>query len=391
MITKAYAVIGLNYGDEGKGLTTDYLCSKSENPIVVRFSGGANAGHTVVVEKDGIQRRHVFSHFGAGTLNYVPTFWSKYALANPILFNKEYKELLLDSNFSCITTPFFIDYDSPVTTPIDMIANQLEERRKGRDSHSTCGVGIHNTVIRENNRYSLKVGDLVNLVFSDGTIEQKISTLTALLDFLVSYYNLTDTIDKKRVQNIGQLFYKECYDFISTVKICSFDYIKNTFHTLVFEGSQGVGLSCDRASDGRYLTEAYTDLNNIREMWQDPITVFGVTRPYLTRHGKGYLENETEKPFSLIDEKTNVDNEWQGAFRYGILDATTLLTHWRWLEEKKTPQMEFNLMMTCLDHIPSNGGLGIIRSLTKDIPYKEFYGSFGPTRKDVGFFGEKIA
>ena len=62
---KAYAVIGANYGDEGKGLITDYLCRQVENPLVIRFNGGAQAGHTVTTP-EGI--RHIFSHFGSGTL-----------------------------------------------------------------------------------------------------------------------------------------------------------------------------------------------------------------------------------------------------------------------------------------------------------------------------------
>ena len=44
---KAYAVIGANYGDEGKGLVTDYLCRQVEHPLVIRYNGGCQAGHTV--------------------------------------------------------------------------------------------------------------------------------------------------------------------------------------------------------------------------------------------------------------------------------------------------------------------------------------------------------
>ncbi len=57
-----FAVIGANYGDEGKGLVTDFLSSRfADDCTVVRFNGGAQAGHTVVAPDE---RRHVFSHFG---------------------------------------------------------------------------------------------------------------------------------------------------------------------------------------------------------------------------------------------------------------------------------------------------------------------------------------
>ena len=60
-------VIGANFGDEGKGLMTDYFCSQApptEGVLNVRFNGGAQAGHTVVAP-DG--RRHIFGHLGAGS------------------------------------------------------------------------------------------------------------------------------------------------------------------------------------------------------------------------------------------------------------------------------------------------------------------------------------
>lgn len=62
MKTTPIAVIGANYGDEGKGLVTDAL--SHNDTTVVRFNGGGQAGHTVVTP-DG--RRHVFKHIGAGS------------------------------------------------------------------------------------------------------------------------------------------------------------------------------------------------------------------------------------------------------------------------------------------------------------------------------------
>ena len=83
------AVIGLGCGDCGKGITTDYLCSQAKNPLVVRFSGGQQAGHTVVY--NGM--RHTFSNFGSGTLRGAPTFWSKYCTMDPIGIKNEHSVL----------------------------------------------------------------------------------------------------------------------------------------------------------------------------------------------------------------------------------------------------------------------------------------------------------
>jgi adenylosuccinate synthase len=86
---RARVVIGANFGDEGKGLLTDYLCAQGAG-MVVRFNGGANAGHTVVTP-DG--KRHVFSHFGSGSFCDVPTFLSPYFVCNPVLFFHELETL----------------------------------------------------------------------------------------------------------------------------------------------------------------------------------------------------------------------------------------------------------------------------------------------------------
>ena len=86
---RARAVIGSNFGDEGKGLVVDYLC-KTGGEVVVRFNGGAQAGHTVVTP-EGL--RHVFRHFGSGTLYGVPTFLSQFFIVNPIIFFHELQDL----------------------------------------------------------------------------------------------------------------------------------------------------------------------------------------------------------------------------------------------------------------------------------------------------------
>ena len=78
---RARVVIGSNFGDEGKGLTVDYLCHQGAG-VVVRFNGGAQAGHTVCLDR----LRHVFSHFGSGTLRGVPTYLSQFFIVNPIMF-----------------------------------------------------------------------------------------------------------------------------------------------------------------------------------------------------------------------------------------------------------------------------------------------------------------
>jgi adenylosuccinate synthase len=84
-------IIGLGFGDEGKGITTDYLCSQyPDGSIVVRFSGGQQAGHTVI--HNGI--KHVHSNFGSGTLRNIPSYFSEHCTVYPNTIKKERSVLL---------------------------------------------------------------------------------------------------------------------------------------------------------------------------------------------------------------------------------------------------------------------------------------------------------
>lgn len=140
---KAKVVIGSGYGDEGKGVFTDFLSSQSNESLVIRFNGGAQAGHTVMTP-DG--KRHVFGHFGANSfLPNSKTALSKHFVVNPLLFAKE-KNIL---NNMDVDPEVFIHKDCAVTTPYEMILNQWQEDNRGNNRHGSCGVGFGETIQRE--------------------------------------------------------------------------------------------------------------------------------------------------------------------------------------------------------------------------------------------------
>ena len=147
-------IIGANFGDEGKGVMTEYTCRTSEKPIVIRFNSGSQAGHTVVTE-DGI--RHVFGHFGSGTFCNVPTYLSKYFVVNPLTFLKERDELIRKGANPIV----YVDDECLITTPYDMLINQIVETSRGNNRHGSCGLGFNETLVRNRNtKYQLKIKDL---------------------------------------------------------------------------------------------------------------------------------------------------------------------------------------------------------------------------------------
>jgi adenylosuccinate synthase len=140
---KIDVVIGAGYGDEGKGLMTDYLTGQQEKPsdtVVVRFNGGAQAGHTVQNDKC----RHVFKHYSSGTLHGATTCLSRFFVVNPLLWAEEYEALYRKSVWqrSLKGQRLLIDARAHVSTPYDMLYNQIIELSRGAARHGSCGVGF---------------------------------------------------------------------------------------------------------------------------------------------------------------------------------------------------------------------------------------------------------
>jgi adenylosuccinate synthase len=106
-----------------------------DDGIVVRFNGGAQAGHTVVAP-DG--RRHVFSHVGSGALAGAashPVALVSFRQSHPV----PERELAVLAAQGRDAGTVAVDPASPVTTPYDMLINQIVERARGDGRHGSCG------------------------------------------------------------------------------------------------------------------------------------------------------------------------------------------------------------------------------------------------------------
>lgn len=292
------AVIGAAFGDEGKGLMVDYLCRLSgAEPMVVRFNGGAQAGHTVVTPDE---RRHVFHHFGAGTLAGARTYLSRDFLVNPILWLKEYEELQRLG----LRTRLFVDREAPLTTIVDMIEGQDRERLK---KHGSCGAGVYATVMRQRcPEFRLFAGDLERPVYLANRLER----LRKFTDANVS-------------DEMMQRFLDDCELMRAQINLCDSRIIIDQPGDVIFEGAQGLLLGEDHNEFFPHLTPSQPGLVNVRkiadECMIDRVNVVYVVRSYLTRHGAGPLPQE-DPELAYVDT-TNVENEWQGSLRFAPLNT----------------------------------------------------------------------
>lgn len=314
-------VLGLGFGDEGKGLTVDYLCSKSTNPLVVRFCGGHQVGHTVVVNGE----RHVFSNFGSGTLRGTPTFWSHPCTLDPIGLMNELDVLLKKDVEPCL----YVHHDCPIVTPFDKAKNRKLEVA---NNHGSCGVGFGATIQREEDLYSLKFLDL----FYKEIFHAKL--------YAISQYYKMDLDITDFIHACNRIV---CYNNIKDGKeIVN----KKDFSDYIYEGSQGIMLS-QHIGFFPHVTRSNTDLTNVFNHINQDFEVYLVTRAYQTRHGNGPMTNEhLRHNIKKNPLETNIENLFQGKFRRALLDVSLLE-----YAIKKQTTLDFakkvTLVITCLDHI----------------------------------------
>lgn len=318
---KAYAVIGAGFGDEGKGLMTDYFCRRGGSVINIRSNGGAQAGHTVCTAGG---KRHIFSHIGSGSFAGADTYLSGYFILNPMLFSKELQILGADAG------RIFIDRQCIITLPCDMLLNQFAENMRGNDRHGSCGVGIFETIVRSrDSRYRLVFGDILKA--------DRNAVRSAMHKIHAEYcirradeLGITGAVRAELTDMLANANLTEhCIDdLFAMAAVCAAAdaQLIEEYDTAVFEGAQGLMLDQNRADYFPHLTPSNTGMQNIRAILDrlEPrdTEICYVTRSFYTRHGAGRFDTESKDiadAYGLYD-RTNEPNAFQGVFRYGWFD-----------------------------------------------------------------------
>lgn len=309
---KISIVLGGLFGDEGKGRTVSYLCeeakSKGESCLVVRFNGGHQAGHTVVF--DG--KRHVFSNFGSGTLQGVPTYWSKFCTVSPVGLMREYA--ILNDKFG-IRPKIFFHPLCPIVTPWDILANSLNS---SNIQHGTCGVGYGATIQRQEDHYNLYLSDL----YYPKICEEKLNNIK-------NYY-----LNKLHYVAIPSFMTSELALYSEALNFFRATFKNQEFHTqnnnIIFEGAQGILLDQDLGFFPN-VTRSNTTCKNAllildqmlsgKDLSNVKIEQYYVNRTYQTRHGNGYMSSFLE--FDESDE-TNKSGKFLGKLKKGAFDITLI-------------------------------------------------------------------
>jgi adenylosuccinate synthase len=315
---KAIVAVGLQFGDEGKGATVDYLCRQFPVGLVVRYCGGHQCGHNVVTP-DG--RSHTFAQFGSGTLAGVPTYVGPDVIIEPLALQREAAHLaeidVADPRGLLTVHPRAL-----VATPYHALLNQLRERVRGSHPRGSCGVGVGET-----RRYWLTYGD--DAVYAADLahrprLDKKLHLLRRRCrEELASWPgDVVSAAWYAAEPDPRELTALLAY---SAPRVAELPAAPEGL--IVFEGAQGVLL------DETYGFPPYDTWSTVTPqhalelcaVWGlEQVYVLGVVKAFTTRHGPGPLPTFDPALDAALRDPGNPYNAWQGDLRVGHLDLPLL-------------------------------------------------------------------
>ena len=270
------AVIGLQWGDEGKGKIVDYLSEDFD--LVVRYQGGNNAGHTVIVD----DTTYKLNLIPSGVIRGKICFLGQGVVLDPNHFSNEYDQIkkkinnpkiYLSSNISLI-----LDYHKQLDKINESILNT--EKKIG-----TTSKGIGPAYQDKVGRKSIKLYDLK----SKKIIEEKMHSIKKFYDPILESFNESKINIEQTIQDLLSF-----YDVVNEL-IVDNSQIKKEFKNkkILFEGAQGALLDLDHGSYP-FVTSSNTVSSNIviGSALQVDYQTVGIFKAYATRVGNGPFPSE---------------------------------------------------------------------------------------------------
>ncbi len=275
-------LIGTHWGDEGKGKVVDVITENAS--ACIRFQGGHNAGHTLVIDNkkfilhlipSGILRDNVKSVIGNGVVVSIDALLSE--------IND------LKSNNISLIDKLYISQNCHLILPTHIALDQAREAKLGKKSIGTTGRGIGPCYEDKISRKGLRFHDLKNI----DLFTKKLSNLMDYHNFLLEEYYKVKKIDKSQVSD--EIITK--YQQIKTYIIDTDEYINDLCKKggVVFEGAQGTMLDIDHGTFP-YVTSSNTTLSGVVSGTGVNMSLInyglGITKAYSTRVGHGPFPSE---------------------------------------------------------------------------------------------------
>ena len=309
-------VLGAQWGDEGKGKVTDFFASSAD--LVVRFQGGNNAGHTIVVGEDKI----ALSLTPSGVLypNCVPVIGSGCVV--DLGFLKKELKMLNEKNIS--TEKLALSANAHVIMPYHKILDELIEESLGDKKIGTTKKGIGPCYADKIQRYGIRVQDLLD----DSVFAEKLnSNLNEKNNLLTKIYNHDPLSADEIIEEFSE--YKEIVQqHISDTSLLVSNAIKEN-KSILFEGAQGTLLDIDHGTYPFVTSSNTSAANAATGSGIGPLNldrVVGVTKAYISRVGSGpfITEQENEIGDYLIEKGAEFGVVTGRRRRCGWLDLISL-------------------------------------------------------------------
>jgi adenylosuccinate synthase len=286
---KNIVVLGSQWGDEGKGKLVDLLTDHVD--AVVRFQGGHNAGHTLVIDgkkialslvPSGIMRSQVRCFIGNGVVLSMPTLFEEIKM--------------LEQRGVSVRDRLSISQGCPLILPTHVLLDQAREQALGNAAIGTTKRGIGPAYEDKVARRGVRVFDLYNKDF-----KEKIKTLLEYHNFLLQQYYQAEPVNPQDV-------IEQCLEQAEIAKPMVKDVVRELHDirlkngTILFEAAQGAFLDIDHGTYP-YVTSSNTTAGAVAAgsgfgpRYLD--YVLGVTKAYTTRVGSGPMPTELNDDIGL--------------------------------------------------------------------------------------------
>lgn len=370
---RSIAVIGKNFGDEGKGYTCSCLASSLKKSLIIKHNGGGQAGHTV--EDSEGKWRFIHHQIGAGAEYHVPTLFADRFMPDLFQLGKEVKAFTELFGFQPI---LYSEKKARITTIDDVLLNMGAEHARGKNRHGSCGMGIEECVQRNAAGYGITLEEIATMTKQDLLhrlkhirkeytkrrakilgIQAPASSKAKKQSNLMNLSTASNPSNSSNISNpyyemlnnetVLENFVEEVKENVKLLTLVDADrkWLEG-FQHLIFETGQGLLLDQDYEAYAPHLTSSKTGIHNpaifLAKRGLSLEEAIYVTRPYVTRHGNGPLSCEVDRSElpGVGEDLTNRPNEWQGTLRYAKHES---------LEAFFAPVLRDRNSVDCLEHM----------------------------------------
>ncbi|MBO7269100.1 MAG: adenylosuccinate synthase [Bacteroidales bacterium] len=306
---KVDVVLGLQWGDEGKGKIVDVLANSY--PVIARFQGGPNAGHSLHFEgkkyvlhtvPSGVFRKNAVNIIGNGVV------------IDPIIFREECMEI--EATGVPVRERVVISKKAHLILPTHRIIDAAQEAAKGKSKIGSTLKGIGPTYMDKTGRSGLRVGDTLAADFADRFQTLKGKHIDYLKQFDFAY-----NAEEKEAE------WMEAIEYLKSFKLVDSEYVANKYLTdnkkILAEGAQGTLLDVDFGSYPFVTSSSTTCAGVCTGLGVAPTKigkVYGIFKAYCTRVGSGPFPTE-------LNDETGEELRKKG-FEFGATTGRPRRTGW---------------------------------------------------------------